>query len=68
MRVTGVSVPYRTDSAVFAGTAMMMATWFVEKTGNVMAVPIYIVCMMTVTLLITIFFYKETKEVDYNQG
>ncbi|MEH7344326.1 MFS transporter [Bacillus sp. JJ1532] len=67
VRVSGFSVPYQLASAVFAGTAMMAATWLINKTGNVMAVPIYMCITMVITLLATIFLYKETKNVQFDK-
>ncbi len=67
VRVSGFSVPYQLASAVFAGTAMMAATWLIDKTGNVMMVPIYMCATMVITLLATIFLYKETKDIPYDQ-
>lgn len=67
VRVSGFSVPYQLASAVFAGTAMMAATWLIDKTGNVMMVPIYMCATMMITLLTTIFLFKETKNVSYDK-
>jgi MHS family proline/betaine transporter-like MFS transporter len=67
VRVSGFSVPYQLGSAVFAGTALMAATWLIAKTGNVMVVPIYMCATMLITLLATIFLYKETKDIPYNK-
>lgn len=66
VRVSGFSVPYQLASAVFAGTAMMVATWLISKTGNVMVVPIYMCATMVVTLLTTLFLFKETKDKPYD--
>lgn len=66
VRVTGFSIPYQLTSAIFGGTAAMVATWLVSATGNVMAMPIYILAVMAVSLLTLIFFIKETKDVDYD--
>lgn len=66
VRVSGFSVPYQLASAVFGGTAMMAATWLISKTGNVMVVPIYMCVFMLISLLTTIFLYKETKDKPYN--
>lgn len=67
VRVSGFSVPYQIGSAVFAGTAMMAATWLISITGNVMMVPIYMCITMVITLFATIFLYKETKDVQYDK-
>jgi len=67
VRVSGFSVPYQLASAVFAGTALMAATWLINKTGNVMMVPIYMCATMLITLLTTIFLYKETKNISYHE-
>ncbi|CAM5217083.1 Metabolite-proton symporter OS=Ureibacillus acetophenoni OX=614649 GN=SAMN05877842_10769 PE=4 SV=1 [Ureibacillus acetophenoni] len=67
VRVSGFSVPYQLGSAVFAGTAMMAATWLISITGNVMMVPIYMCITMVITLFATIFLYKETKDVPYEK-
>ena len=67
VRVSGFSVPYQLAGAVFAGTAMMTATWLISKTGNVMMVPIYMISTMAITFLTTMFLYKETKDVPYEQ-
>lgn len=67
VRVSGFSVPYQLASAVFAGTAMMAATWLIDKTGNVMAVPVYMCITMVITFLATIFLYRETKDVPYEK-
>lgn len=66
VRVSGFSIPYQIASAVFAGTAMMAATWLIARTGNVMVVPIYMCATMIITLLTTIFLFKETKDKPYD--
>ncbi|MEL7568191.1 MAG: MFS transporter [Dehalobacterium sp.] len=66
VRVTCFSIPYQVGSAVFAGTAAMVATWLVDKTGNVMAMPIYIMVAAAVSMLALIFLMPETKNVDYD--
>lgn len=66
VRVTGFSVPYQLGSAVFSGTAMFVATWLINRTGNVMAVPVYMSVLMGVTLLTVIFLYPETKDKSYD--
>ncbi|MEK4495968.1 MFS transporter [Ureibacillus sp. FSL W8-0352] len=67
VRVSGFSVPYQLGSAVFAGTTMMIATWLISITGNVLMVPIYMCLTMCLSLLATIFLYKETKDKPYDQ-
>ena len=67
VRVTCFSVPYQIGSAIFAGTCTSVATWLVDKTGNVMAMPMYIIAVMAVTLVTLIFFIPETKDLDYER-
>lgn len=66
VRVTGYSIPYQLGAALFSGTAMFVVTWLIGRTGNVMAVPIYMSVLMGITLLVIIFLYKETKDKPYN--
>lgn len=66
VRVTGFSIPYQITSALFGGTAAMVATWLVSATGNVMAMPLYILAVMAMSLFTLIFFIPETKNVDYD--
>lgn len=65
VRVSGFSIPYQLASAVFAGTALSIATWLIDITKNVLAMPIYMIALMCVSLFATIFLYKETKDIPY---
>lgn len=67
VRVSGFSIPYQVSSAVFAGTALSMATWLLDVTQNVLAMPIYMMAIMCLSLFATIFMYKETKDVPYDE-
>lgn len=67
VRVSGFSIPYQIGAAVSGGTAMAIATWLIKVTGNVMAAPIYMCCMFSITFLTVIFLYKETKNVSYDE-
>lgn len=67
VRVSGFSIPYQVASAVFAGTALSAATWLLDKTGNVMAMPTYMIAIMCLSLLATLFLYKETKDKSYDE-
>ena len=62
VRVSGFSIAYQLSSAVFAGTCMATVTWIFKETGDVLSTPIYMCGWMAVTLLTTIFLYKETKD------
>jgi len=67
IRVTAFSLAYQFSSAVFAGTALMIATWLVNKTGNVMAMPIYIIAAQAMGLFVIIFLLKETMHLNYER-
>lgn len=66
VRVSGFSVPYQIAGAAFGGTAMLVATWLIKSTGNVMSVPIYMTAMMAVTFLTVVFLYPKTKDKSYD--
>jgi MHS family proline/betaine transporter-like MFS transporter len=67
IRVTAFSLAYQFSSAVFAGTALMIATWLVDKTGNVMAMPMYIIAAQAMGLIMIVFFIKETMHLNYER-
>jgi MHS family proline/betaine transporter-like MFS transporter len=43
IRYTAMSFPYNFSNAVFGGTAPLMATFLIQKTGNILAPSIYLI-------------------------
>ena len=67
VRVSGFSVPYQLSAAAFGGTALLVATWLLKATNNVMVVPIYISAAMFTVFLSVFFLYPETKDLPYDR-
>jgi MHS family proline/betaine transporter-like MFS transporter len=53
-RFSGIAIGYNGAQAVFGGTAPMICTWLVDKTGSVIAPAYYLIFLAAVTLVATI--------------
>jgi MHS family proline/betaine transporter-like MFS transporter len=59
VRSSGYSIGYNVSVAVFGGTAPYVATWLVDRTGNVIAPAFYVIAAAIVTLA-TVMTMRET--------
>ena len=59
VRSSGYSIGYNVSVALFGGTAPYIATWLVDRTGNVLAPAFYVIAAAIVTLA-TVFTMRET--------
>lgn len=59
VRVTAVSVGYNLCFAIFGGTAPMVATWVVSRSGSDLSIAWYLSGMAVITLIAALFV-KET--------
>lgn len=59
VRFTGMSISYNMCAALFGGTAPVVATWMIEKTGSNTSVAFYLMACSIISL-ITLYFYKDT--------
>lgn len=63
MRYTGVSLPLNIGNALFGGTAPLIATYLIMKTGNPLA-PSYYLMLSGFTMLLVLMRLKESR---YNE-
>ena len=59
VRSSGYSIGYNVSVALFGGTAPYVATWLVDRTGNVVAPAFYVIAAAIVTLA-TVLTMRET--------
>ncbi len=59
VRSSGYSIGYNVSVALFGGTAPYVATWLVDRTGNVIAPAFYVIAAAIVTLA-TVLTMRET--------
>jgi MHS family proline/betaine transporter-like MFS transporter len=59
VRSSGYSIGYNVSVAVFGGTAPYVATWLVDRTGNVTAPAYYVIAAAIITLA-TVMTMRET--------
>lgn len=59
VRFTGVALSYNISAGLFGGSAPLVGTWLMEKTGSFNAMSLYIIAFVALTL-ISLAFYKET--------
>jgi len=59
VRSSGYSIGYNVSVAVFGGTAPYVATWLVDRTGNVIAPAFYVIAAAIITLA-TVMTMRET--------
>lgn len=61
VRCSGFAIAYQMATAVFGGTVMLIVTWLIKITGNVLMVPIYMSAVMFLSFLSSVFLFPETK-------
>lgn len=68
MRATAGSIAYNVGTALFGGTAPLIATWLVSTTGNPFAVVGYVACVALVSFIsISLFFHHRPKSLHLSQ-
>ena len=64
VRYTALSLSYNLTQAIFGGTAPMIAAWLVYKFHNPAAPAFYLMLIAGITLLISLFFLKDTRKIN----
>lgn len=59
IRYTAISFPYNLSSAIFGGIMPLVATFLIEKTGNLVAPSFYLICG-GIVMIVTVFFFEES--------
>lgn len=59
VRFTGVALSYNISAGLFGGSAPLVGTWLIEKTGSYSSISLYIIAFAIITL-ISLRYYKET--------
>jgi len=54
LRYSGMAIGYNLTLAIFGGTAPLVATWLITKTGDLTAPAWYLVAISAATLLFTL--------------
>ena len=62
VRCSGVAISHNLVMAIFGGTAPMVATYLIERTGNEMAPPIYLISAAIVSVLFILTLRETAKE------
>lgn len=63
MRVTASGIAYNTGTALFGGTAPLIASFLIDRTGTPYAVPCY-VAVIAIISFVSVFFYYNEKRVE----
>jgi MFS family permease len=66
IRYTSMSLPYHIGNGVFGGMVPLIGTYFVDKTGNILAGLYFPIAIAVMTLIVGSIFIKEKKDVDLN--
>lgn len=64
IRYTSMSLPYHIGNGVFGGMVPLIGTYFVDKTGDILAGLYYPITIALLTLVVGVIFIKEKKQVD----
>jgi MHS family proline/betaine transporter-like MFS transporter len=63
-RYTGLSLGYNLGNGILGGTAPVICEYLIKKTHGGLTPAIYICLCAAITLIVVIFFVKETKGID----
>ena len=53
-RLSGIGVGYNISLAIFGGTAPLVSTWLVARTGNIVAPAYYLILLASISLIATL--------------
>ena len=62
VRCSGVAISHNLVMAIFGGTAPMVATYLIDRTGNEMAPPLYLIAAAIVSVLFILTLRETAKE------
>lgn len=65
MRVTASGIAYNTGTALFGGTAPLVAAFLIERTGTPYAVPCYVAVIATISFISVFLFYDQRRAAPY---
>lgn len=60
MRVTASGIAYNTGTALFGGTAPLVAAFLIDRTGTPYAIPCYVAVIATISFVSVFFYYNKT--------
>lgn len=60
LRYSGSAIAYNLGFGLFGGGAPFIATFLVSRTGDPLAVGYYVMALSTISLLVVLFFFRET--------
>jgi MFS transporter, MHS family, proline/betaine transporter len=61
VRYTGVALGYNIGNALFGGSAPMIAAWLLNTTGNPLSPAFYLMFVASITLVVVVFYLRETR-------
>ena len=61
-RFSGIAIGYNISLAVFGGTAPLISTWLIAKTGHNIAAPAYYLIFMALVSFVAALFVQSNKE------
>jgi MFS family permease len=64
IRYTSMSLPYHIGNGVFGGMVPLIGTYFVDKTGDILAGLYYPIAIALITFFVGCFYIKETKATE----
>jgi MFS family permease len=67
IRYTSLSLPYHVGNGCFGGFLPLVSSWLVLTTGNVFAGLYYPIGIAAITLIVGLFFVKETRSADISR-
>jgi MHS family proline/betaine transporter-like MFS transporter len=59
IRFSGIGVSYNITLAIFGGTAPLVSTWLVSRTGDIEAPAYYLIVMSIISLIATLTIRKK---------
>ncbi|MDN4999317.1 MFS transporter [Bradyrhizobium sp. GCM10027634] len=65
MRVTASGIAYNTGTALFGGTAPLVAAFLIERTGTPYAVPCYVAVIATLSFVSVFLYYDQRRSAPY---
>lgn len=68
VRATASGIGFNVSYGLFGGTAPLVGTFLVAETGTVLSVALYASVAALISLLVSIFFFRETKDADLAEG